>query len=152
MQEEIRFEIEEFEYSHKTNDWYWAVGIITTAIAIASVIFENILFAILIIIASFTLVMQSAKKPTLLKVLINARGITINNKFYPFNNLESFWVDKNGETDTLLIKSKKITMPYIVVPLHEEDSGFIENFLTNFLNEEELHEPLAQKIMERLGF
>jgi len=154
MQEELYWEAEEFEYIHKTNDWYWAVGIIAGAIAIGSIIYENLLFAIFIIIASVALVMQSARKPILLKIRLNTRGITIGNKLYPFNTLESFWIEKTEdiEKDTLIIKSRKVAMPYIVVPVKETEAITIERYLSDFLEEEELHEPLAQKIMERLGF
>jgi len=152
MTQELYWETEEFDYTHKSNDWYWAVGITTLAIIVASIIFENVLFALFILIASVALVMQSAQKPSLLRITLQQRGVRINSTFYPFNSLEAFWVEHQETGEVLLIKSKKTLMPYLVLPLGDMSGDAVENFLGQYLTQEELHEPLAQKIMERLGF
>ncbi|PIP86953.1 hypothetical protein COW81_02895 [Candidatus Campbellbacteria bacterium CG22_combo_CG10-13_8_21_14_all_36_13] len=152
MNEQISWDAEEFEHRPKSNDWYWAVGIITAAIAVASIMFENIFLAIFIVISSLALILQSAQKPRLLNISIDNRGILINKRLFPFNSLESFWLEKTEHEDKLIVKSKKALMPFIIIPVHQVDSMEIEQFLIEHLKEEELHEPLAQKIMERLGF
>jgi len=152
MSEQINWDAEEFEHRPKSNDWYWAVGIITVAIAVGSIMFENILLAVFIIISSLALVLQSAQKPKLLNISVDSRGILINKRLFPFNSLESFWLEKTDYEDRLIVKSKKALMPFIIIPVHQEDSVEIEQFIAEHLKEEELHESLAQKIMERLGF
>ena len=49
MQPNAIFEWEgtEYRFEDKSADWYWALGIIATAIAIAAVLFNNILLALL---------------------------------------------------------------------------------------------------------
>ena len=57
-----------FEYQNRarSSDWFWVVGIIAISAAAAAILFKNFLFGILIIIATFTLMLQAARKPRLL--------------------------------------------------------------------------------------
>jgi hypothetical protein len=52
----------------------------------------------------------------------------------------------------LLIKSQRVMVPLIVIPLEGVDPEEIRDFLLDHLLEEHHLEPLGQKIMERLGF
>jgi hypothetical protein len=49
-------------YSEKSNDWFWAVGIITLTAAALAFIFGNIIFGIFIIVGVFSLVIHSVAK------------------------------------------------------------------------------------------
>ena len=109
MTQQFEWEALEYEYTHKNPDWFWALGIIAIAAAATSIIFSNILFALVILIGAFTLGINSAKRPNIVHFKINGRGIVINKKLYPFTALSSFWVEDDDEhaQPKLLIKSKK---------------------------------------------
>lgn len=144
-----------FEYQHRvrSSDWFWVTGIVAVSLAITSILFKNFLFGILIIIATFALMLQAARKPRLIQFAINQTGIVAGNVYHPFSSLESFWIDVANPTDTrLLLKSKNLTAMLIVIPLGETESQLVKDFLSQYITEEELHEPLSQKIMEALGF
>jgi len=51
----IEWDAHEYEHRERSPDWFWAVGIISVSVAVAAVIFGNIIFGILVIIAAFTL-------------------------------------------------------------------------------------------------
>ena len=145
-----------YEYVHreKNSDWFWALGIIALSSAITAIIFKNILFALLILIGAFTLALFAAKKPYLIHFEITRRGVSIDDTMYPFVTLESFWIDEDEYGHyTIILKSQRIVMPYIVIPLSEliefED---VRNVLLTKLEEEELHEPVSHKILEFFGF
>ena len=151
----------EYHYHPKTNDWYWAVGIIAVSVAATSVIFGNILFAFFILISAFALCIVAARKPRLLSCEINDRGIVTDASLYPFTTLESFWVedyahirelDNPHHVPKVILKSKKLFMPYIILPIEAVEPDAVRDALLEFLPEEEHMEPLSQKIMERLGF
>lgn len=147
-----------FEHSHKEkgSDWFWAVGIIAVAIAVLAIYFHNFLFALLILIAAFTSILVAHTKPKQLHFQITRRGIQIDEIMYSYSSLESFWVidEDVNKHDRIFLKSQKLLMPLIVIPFNSDeiDADDIRDYLLDYLDEEELEEPLLQKIMEYLGF
>ncbi len=152
MQPLISWEAPEHYHSEKNNDWYWAVGIITITASVLAFMFGNVIFGILIIVGVFSLVVHAARKPHFIHIEINDRGIVIDNILYPFLTLESFWIDAHEQPSKILIKSTKTFMPYISVNIEEVDPEKVREILLNYIAETEHHEPVTQKILERLGF
>ena len=153
--EGISWRAHEFIHKPKTSDWYWAVGIVTIGAAVAAVFFGNIVFALLLIIASLALLLHANVKPRLLEYHLTSRGLIINNELYPIATIESFWVDEydNG-VSRLIVKSNKKIMPLIVVPLVPEvkPDEVRYFFFQHVVDEVEHHEPVSHQIMEHLGF
>ncbi len=144
-----------YEYEHKNNstDWFWGVGVIAIAIAIAAIIYNNVLFAIFILLGAFTLLMYAVRKPKEINFEINKRGVVVDNILYPYATIESFWIRENGHDKKLVLQSEKVLMPHIIIPLTSEvDHEFLHEFLSEFLEEEEHHESLADVVMDYLGF
>lgn len=142
----------EYPYREKSSDWYWAVGIIAVSMAITSILFENLLFAVFIILSLFTLLLYSKHRPSQIEVKIGDRGIEEGKLRYPYRSLESFWVeDRYGEAK-LILKSLRKTLPYITITIEGVESDTVRDHLRKYLPEEEHHEPLSKKIMEYLGF
>ncbi len=151
--EKISWEAFEYKQKQRTTDWYWAVIVITLAIFIISIVLHDALFGILILIGAAILVLFSIREPRLFRVTMDKRGITAHSDVYPFATLEEFWVDISEEdSPKILLKSKKTFSPLIVIPISDYDHLDIRDFLLQYLPENEIHEPLSQKIMERLGF
>lgn len=144
-----------FEYQHRerSGDWFWVVGIIAVSAAITAILFKNFLFGILIIIAAFALILQALRKPRLIQFTINQSAVRAGQVTYPFSSLESFWLDEANPNDIrLLLKSKNLTAMLVAIPLGDTEPQIVKDFLSTYLPEAELHEPLSQKIMEALGF
>lgn len=142
----------QYHHTHKTKDWYWAVGIISLTIALLAVIFNNVIFALFIIFGAFALCVHAAKPPKIINYEITNKGVIIDKILYPFTTLESFDIETESDTSKIIVKSKKFLMPYITLPLHEDDAELARTVLSAYLKEEELKEPFSQKIMEQLGF
>lgn len=149
----IEWDAHEYEHKERGQDWFWAVGILTVAIAVTSIIFGNIIFAILVITAVFSLVIFINRPPETIHVIIDEKGVTRGNVHYPYQTLDSFWIDSEHSHPKIILKSKKMLMPLIVVPLGEglnEDK--LEETLLNFLKQEFHSLPLVEKVLEYLGF
>jgi hypothetical protein len=149
----IAWQAHEYEPRERTADWFWAVGIISIGLAVASIIMGNLLFGILIILASFTLSMFAARPPEILDVVIDEMGIRMGDRLYPYRSLESFWIETEGD-QKILVKSQKLLMPYIVVPIPdgELDIEAIHHLLSAHIPESFHAESPLEKILERLGF
>lgn len=136
---------------HHCPDWYWAVSVIALSITVTSVLLNNILFAILVVISTVVLFLRTLQKPQLVKYELTNRGLWSNKDFSPFTTLESFWVTDN-ESAKLIIKSKGLIIPLSVISLGDTDPEMVRDFLRDYLPETEHEEPLAKHIMEYLGF
>ncbi len=150
----FRFKAVEYHHRHKSADWYWTVGIITIASAATAIIFGNILLAILILLASFSLLMYAARLPDENDIEISDAGIKISKYLFSYANLESFWLEHH-EHPRLLIKTKRFFMPHVIIPvdgLSEIEKEELRVFLKTKITEYEQSEPLLELIMEHLGF
>lgn len=148
----VQWSAYEYPYERKGGDWYWALGIVVVSFAIAAYLFGNMLFGILILVAGFTVALYGAKPPELLHCEVNKRGVKVNNRVYPYGELRSFWVDEETLPPKLILRSEKVLMPHIIIPLGDANGEDIREFLSEKLSEEEMQEPLSHKIAELLGF
>ncbi len=149
----VTWEAPEHYYVEKKNDWYWALGILTVTAAFASIFLGNPLLGILIIIAGAITALLSSRVPNIIPFAVTTRGIRINDTLYPYGTLESYCIDtENSYASVLLIKSERMFMPLIVVPLPEEYIEEVESIIETRLPQEHLEEPFAQKMLEFLGF
>ena len=149
-QQKISWKAPEHGFRQKGRDWYIVVGIIVLGGAAAAILLDNMLFAILVFISGATLALVSFKTPRDVKFELNSRGIVVEDKLYPFGTLEAFGID-HEPTPKLLVRSKKAVMPLLAIPLPDELVEDVRDFLELRLDEEELREPLLQKLVEHFG-
>lgn len=150
----LHFQTYEYEPKERSTDWFWAVGIIAAAIAVTAIIFNNVLFGIVVILASFVLSLYAARPPEVIDVVIDDVGVRIHDKLYPYRTLESYWIEEHQRIPKLFIKSQKLLMPYIIVALNidEAEAHEIDEHLSRHLPEVFHGESIFEKILERLGF
>ena len=150
---EVSWSAPEYEHIPKSNEWYWILGILTVALAIAALLLKNILFASFIVLAGFTAALYGTKKPKVVKFVVGARGAQIDDKIYPYENLKSFWIKYDPpQKKELEIISKKLFMPRLILPLEDADPNEVRAILIRALKEEETKDSLSEIIAERLGF
>jgi hypothetical protein len=149
----IKWEAEEYDYIPKSNNWFWSVGIITIGIAMASIFLNNILFAVLVVLGGVTIILYGARRPRKVVFSIIPRGVQIENRLFPFENLKSFWIHYEPPYKKLLtIEPKKLLMPVISVPLGDINPNTIREHLLKFLKEERREESFIQTIIRLIGF
>ena len=149
----ISWEAPEHRHVEKTPDWYWILGIISIAGAVLSIIFDNALFGIVIILGAFTMMLVSHRKPRIIQFEVGERGVRIDDALYPYATLESYFLDENNIVNPqLILKSKKLFMMLLIIPIPIEHISHIESVVNARLPEEHLEEPFAHHILEYFGF
>jgi hypothetical protein len=149
----MEWEAHEYEHKERTSDWFWVVGILSVSLAIASVIFGNIIFGVLILISAFTLTLFASRPPSTLQVQVDEKGISRGKIYYQYHTLKSFWIDTEHPHKKIILRSEKMFMPLIIVPLGEEvDIEELHENLSLNLSEEFHSLPFVEKILEYLGF
>ncbi|MFM2357771.1 MAG: hypothetical protein RJA61_508 [Candidatus Parcubacteria bacterium] len=143
----------EYVYRVKTADWYWSVAIISIASSVTAFLLGNTLFALVLIVGIFTLLLYSARSPQIIDVEVLNTGIRAGKYVYPYHEMEAFWIALYHNHERLLLKSKKRFAPLVSVLIPEEvHLEELRDFLTQKMQEVELKEPLIQHLLEYIGF
>ena len=150
MSDPLTWTAEEHQHLERGSDWYWALGIIAVSSAATAVLFNNILFALLIIIAAGMLGALASRPPALADFTLGERGLLVNDTLYPYEEMFAFWVSDN-ENPTLLIDTPRWMTPDLVIPLSDADPEAVREFLRPRVPEIELHESFVYNMMEFFG-
>lgn len=142
----------EYEHTPKSAEWFFAVGLIAAALIATGIFLRNFLFAGVVALAGLTLLLYAARRPRRIEVEVGAGGIRAGNAWYPYDELAAFCIDADGARPCITIKRKAFFSLLAVVPIEGIHPNLVRAALKEFLSEEELREPLAQKILEYLGF
>lgn len=150
--QEISWEALEYEYEEKSSDWFWVVGGVAFFAIIVSLLFKNILFAIIILIAAFSVAMYAKRPPQYIKFSLSRRGVRVNNTLYPYDHLESFWVEENLPIPKVMLKSERFFLPYVIMPIQGINPDVIHDFLSKHLPEKKHEESIVEVLAEHIGF
>ena len=105
----------------------------------------NLLFAIIIFL-------QSHQKPLELPFVITELGVVLNNRFYPYSELENFYIIYNPpEVKMLFIETLSTLRPALRIPLMDRDPNEVRHTLREFLSEdiEKEEEPFSDMVARR---
>ena len=143
----------EFEYFEKSPEWFWSVIIISFAVFAASLVLNNFLFGVLMLISGITIALYGLKKPQTIDIALTPRGLEIQDKFYPYNEMESFWVHYDPPyTKNLSIYLKKTFAMPLKIPLEDFDPNDIREVLIKFVKEKEHIENFTDNLIRILKF
>ena len=143
----------EHEHIERGADWFWALAIISVCIAIVSILFHDVLFAVLVIVAAMTIAILAVHPPNLVEFEIGERGIRVAGTLHRFEEIISFWVEDETE-DThalLLVDTIKFMSPNIVISLEHVDAHEVRAYLSEHCDEVPMKEPVSHKILEFFG-
>ena len=143
------------EAIERSDDWFWALGIITCFAVIISVILGNILLALIIGLAGFSL-FQYERHPVNNRtvVKITKAGVMLNNELFSYEKIRSFWVEERHEDKqpSLILHYSRILVPNIHIPIIGVDPEEVRKLLLKN-GEEETHKiTFTETIFEVFGF
>ncbi|KKW19293.1 MAG: hypothetical protein UY63_C0017G0070 [Parcubacteria group bacterium GW2011_GWA2_51_10] len=148
----LRWSAYEHEHIERGSDWFWALGIVAVCVAITSILFGNILFAILIIVAAITIAIVARTPPELVQFEISDRGVRVGGRLHRWDEIISFWVeDEHGGEPFLLVDTIKFMSPNLIIPLQDIDPDLVRAYLSERVNEVPMKEPISHKILEFFG-
>lgn len=149
----IQWEAPEFEKYEKGAGWFIVLGIFALIIFTIVLLMKNFIFAILIILAVFTIFIYALKEPRLVTFKISGKGITIDTKIYSYDELKSFWIFyEPPQIKELSLKSKKLLMPLIKIPLEEQNPTLIRGALIKFIPEQKQEQSLIDIVAKNIRF
>jgi hypothetical protein len=147
----LRWSAYEHEYRERERDWYWALGIVAGSIALTSILLHDYLFSLLILLAAGALALHARMEPDLHDFALTEAGLIVNDRtIYRFEDMIAFWVEEAHYLGRplLLIDTKKIMAPNVIVPLEDIDPQLVRAFLVERIEEREMKEPFAHRLFD----
>ena len=151
--QEFEWEAPEFEKREKNKSWFIWPAIIAIFLGIVALVTDNVLFLILVLLGFFTFYIYARKEPRIVKFKINEKGVEADGKLQEMESLRSFWIFYNPpEQKELSVRSKRAFLPYIKIPLADQNPNEVRKYLIKFLPEKRHKESLIDIWMRRIGF
>lgn len=149
----MEWSVEEHTYTEKTNDWYASVLVIAGALAALMFYLKNYLSVVLVVIGTITFLLLAVRRPKTITVKLTNSGVIAGDTTYPYSTLDAFDVFEHEKVHKIILESKHFFAPLHVIPIADGvDLAEVHDFLSQFLPEKQMHEPLSHQILERLGF
>ena len=146
MADEINWQIEERQSNLKNSEWLWALAIVGFAIIVFGVILKNYLLIVIVALATFIVYESKNKKLELHDFLLDDKGISIDGKFYYYENFESFWIFEDSK---IAFRRKHHLMPLLIVPFHNHQESEIRKILESHLPESEEEESFLDLLQKK---
>lgn len=153
----LRFPVKNLFFKEKTVDWYWLLGAVTILSSFLVGFYGNYLFSGIILLGGFLLGFVGSKDVKDHFCEISEGGISIENIFYSYEDIFSFYIFTEGEQKRfkLLLQLKRTIHPFLsisIASLKEEEIEILHNFLKGKLPEKKRHPTLSDFVSEVIGF
>lgn len=150
--EELSWSAAEHEFVYKNATWYLAVGGLALILVIIALWQSNYFFAIFVIIAAVVLASFGKRRPKVFEFRVTEEGVGVGEKFYAFEQLESFMArEREGSLHELIVKQKTYVNPYVRIPVDSETAKRAYVLLAAKLPEEEYQASLLDVFADWLG-
>lgn len=116
---------------------FYTFSTIFLALLITYALYSNSpIMAITFILIGIVGYLYLQKEPQTVNFSITTEGIVANKEIYEFDNLKSFWIFYNPPQEKLLsLRSKNTFVPYIHIPIGNEDPVKIRQIIIDFIPE-----------------
>lgn len=149
----ITWRAREFEQKEKPLTWFLGLGMILLCLIVVGLLTKNYFFAVLVVLTGFVLVQYAIKEPRARTFVIEESDLVIDAQRYPFESFSSFWIFYDPpQLKELSFRSKQRFMPYVRIPLANQDPVVIRRALMKHLPERKHRQWLFDEFVERLGF
>jgi hypothetical protein len=143
----------EFQYYPKDQSWFTISALIAFSLIIWAAFSKNFLLILMIILGYFSIAVFALKKPRKIRLSVGPKGIMIDESLYAYDHLKSFWIFyEPPEINELSLKSKKTIMPYIKIPLSQQNPVEVREVLLKYLPEKKQEESIIDNLARSLRF
>ncbi len=128
--------------------WYLAAFLAVIGLLVFSLVSENFLFAVIIILSAIIVIYISRKNPRIINIKITDKGIVIENNFYPYSEIKNFWIINEPEARRLYIEFRSAFIPRLSIPYQDQDPNELREYLLLYLeeNDEREGEPVSETL------
>ncbi len=146
----LKWPIKEYHSPERSKSWYIIAGVFLLicfffcfftikAWHISALGYNsNFFFALILILSSIIMVINSGRKPLEVEFELGPEGIRVGSKFYDYDEIKNFSViyKPKQSIKNLYFEFKNTIRPRLSVPLRRMDALTIRNFLVRYLDED----------------
>ena len=134
----MSWEVPEHDQHERGRNWYILAFLITGAMMLYAFLSANFLFAMIILIGAFILILREGHGPLMVRISLTTEGIRTGRKFYDYDDLKDFSIVYKPAQGfkNLYIEFKNPIKPRISVPLDSMDPLKIRENLLRYLPED----------------
>ena len=126
----------EYENYGQSGRWYLIASLIIAAIVIYAILTNSLIMAITFILIGVVGYIYLQKEPRILDFSITHEGIVVGREIYDFDNIKSFWIFYEPQVMKVIsLHAKGKFMPYVHIPIHDQDPVQIRATLLKFIPE-----------------
>ena len=147
----FEWEGREYRFEEKSADWYWALGILATAAAIAAVLLGNVLLALVIAAATTSIALVASHSPRMHRFGIYEEGIVIDDMLYPYESMLHFSVLEYADETlppSLSIKTRHVFAPHLLIPIVGHDPVEVYEYISLHLPEGRHDESILDRAID----
>ena len=134
--EYFSWEFSEFERPQRLRSWYIGAAIIGVALIVYSIITNNLLFALIVLMLGFILIVREYTEPGRVFFGIFEDGIILGKRFYPYKELAEFYIIYEPPRVKRLYVKPKFGTFKLSIPIFEQDPVAIRDILLKYLKED----------------
>lgn len=151
----LTWEAPEYRVRPKSVLWYVSFGTALAVFLFIAFLMRSFLTGVVFGLLGFLVLLFSERPPRTIRFAVSAESLSVNDRKYPLNELEAFNVVDSllGTGVILIVRSRRVVMPLVHVPLMTQDPDAIRGLLRTRLHEDlELRESFTDILAHRLGF
>lgn len=141
--------IPEYKKFQRSKLWYLVAAIILVALLAYSIYTANLLFGLIILLASLTYLYHDRNEPQKVNIAITDKGFLVGNRFYSFRDVANFYIIYHPpQVTNLFVEFNSLTKPRLSIPLDDQNPIELRSFLKQYLVEdlEREDEPLSETL------
>lgn len=120
----------EFEIYEKSGRWYLIAGILMILMISYALYTNGPIMAITFILIGIVGYIYLQKDPRVITFSITSKGVIADKEMYLYENMNSFWIFYDPpHTKTISLHTKASMLPFIHIPLKDEDPVKIRELL-----------------------
>ena len=144
----VDWDIEEYERHERGIGWYFLAGLINIVFVAYAFWSNNFLFAVIVIMASFVIIVHDSGEPNEFNFAITYDGLVVGKTFYDFDEIKNFAIvyKPNQGLKKIYFEFKTPLKNRLSIPLYDQDPLIIRENLLKYLVEdlERKDEPLSE--------
>lgn len=125
----------EFRHYEKTYGWYVSAVALTILLSGFFVIQNDLFAAVTMVIMGIIVILFSRRKPEIMNIELNSKGVRFGNLLFPYKQLQYFWIVNNERHKTVNFHTNTYLNNTIILELEDQDPDQIREFLLQYLPE-----------------
>src|SRR6056297_692897 len=136
--QEISWEVPEYRKPARGKGWYFIAGLLAIIFLGYSLLIQNFLFAILIILAVIVVMLNEGREAIKVQVQLTPEGIKIGRNFYDYDGLENFSIiyKPDDGVKNLYFEFNNSLKQRLSINLEDRNPVKIRSFLSHYLEED----------------